>query len=115
MVNRLKISIDYYWFWFFDKIMATDGAGGLSDFYVRKTANTHGHVLNTTASDSSLSNGIVKPQHQTLKGQMKCMLYSAILGTEICVDAITYTIWLYNRLYHSMIKMTSIQDYSEKI
>ena len=43
------------------------------------------------------------------------MLYSARLGTEFWADAITHATWLYNRTYHSAIKMTPIQAYSGQI
>ena len=43
------------------------------------------------------------------------MLYSAQLGTEFWADAIIYVAWLYNRTYHSAIKMTPIQAYLGQI
>ena len=43
------------------------------------------------------------------------MLYSARLGTEFWADAIMHATWLYNRTYHSAIKMTPIQAYTGQI
>ena len=71
--------------------------------------------MNTTAADYSSSNGIIERPHQTLKERMRCMLYSARLGTEFWVDALTHATWLYNQTYHSTIKMTPIQAYTKQI
>jgi hypothetical protein len=46
---------------------------------------------------------------------MRCMMYSARLGTEFWVDALLHATWLYNRTYHSTIKMTPLQAFSGQI
>jgi len=43
---------------------------------------------------------------------MRCMLYASRLGSEFLTDALLYAVWLYNRTYHSAIKMTPYQAYT---
>ena len=77
--------------------ITTDGGGELSgSFDVRQMANSHGYEVNTTASDASSQNGIVEQPHRTRKERMRCMLYSARLGTKFWADAIMHATWLYN-------------------
>ena len=71
--------------------------------------------MRATATDASSQNGIVERPHRTLKEKMRCMLYSARLGTEFWADAILHATWLYNRTYHSAIKMTPLQAYTGQI
>ena len=94
----------------------TDGGGELSASHdIRRTASAHGYDVRTTATDASSQNGIVERPHRTLKEKMRCMLYSSRLGTEFWADAIMHSTWLYNRTYHSTIKMTPLQSYSGQI
>ena len=96
--------------------ITTDGGGELSgSFDVQRMVNSHGYEVNTTASDASSQNGIVERPHRTLKERMRCMLHSARLGTEFWADAIMHATWLYNRTYHSAIKMTPFQAYTGQI
>ena len=71
--------------------------------------------MRTIASDASSQNGVVEQTHRTLKEKMRCMLYSSRLGTEFWADAIMHATWLYNRTYHSTIKMTPLQAYLGQI
>jgi hypothetical protein len=80
-----------------------------------KVCNSHGYEVNTTAADSSSQNGIVERPHRTLKERMRCMMYSARLGTEFWADALLHATWLYNRTYHSKIKMTPLQAFSGQV
>ena len=90
----------------------TDGSGELTALHnVRRTANIHGYEVRTTASDESSQNGIVEQPHRTLKEKMRCILYSARLGTEFWADTMMHATWLYNQTYHSTIKMTPLQAY----
>ena len=43
------------------------------------------------------------------------MLYSARIRTEFWAEAIMHATWLYNRTYHSELKMTPIQAYTGQI
>jgi hypothetical protein len=43
------------------------------------------------------------------------MMYSARLGTEFWADALLHATWLYNRIYHSKIKMTPLQAFLGQI
>ena len=60
--------------------ITTDGGGELSGSHdLRRVANSNGNEINTTAADSSSSNGIVERPHRTLKEHMRCMLNSTRL------------------------------------
>jgi hypothetical protein len=62
--------------------ITTDGGGKLSKSHdSTKVCNSHGYEVNSTAADSSSQNGMVERPHQTLKERMRCMMYSARLGT----------------------------------
>ena len=96
--------------------ITTDGGGELSKSReLTKLCNSHGYEVNSTAADASSQNGIVERPHRTLKEQMRCMMYSARLGTEFWADALLHATWLYNRTYHSKIKMTPLQAFSGQI
>jgi hypothetical protein len=82
---------------------------------LKKVCNSHGYEVNSTAADSSSQNIIVKRPHRTLKERMRCMMYSARLGTEFWADALLHATWLYSRTYHSKIKMTPLQAFSGQI
>jgi hypothetical protein len=58
---------------------------------------------------------MVERPHRTLKERMRCMMYSARQGTKFWVDALLHATWLYNRTYHSEIKMTPLQAFSGQI
>ena len=102
-----------------DQVSATitTNSGGelLGSFNILRVANSHGYEINTTAVDASLQNRIVERPQCTLKEQMRCMLYSARLGTKFWVDTIMHATWLYNRTHHSVIKMTPMQAYMGQI
>ena len=50
--------------------------------------------------------------HRTIKEKIRCMLYSARLGTEFWVDALLHATWLYNCIYHSAIEMTPYKAFT---
>jgi hypothetical protein len=92
------------------------GGGELSKSHdLKRVCNSHGYEVNSTAADSSSQNGIVERPHRTLKERMRCMMYSARPGTEFWADALLHATWLYNRAYHSKIKMTPLQAFSGQI
>ena len=72
----------------------------------QNTVGTHGYDVTTTAADGSHQNGIVERPHLILKERIRCMLYSARLGTEFWADILLHATWLYNRTYHEAVKMT---------
>jgi hypothetical protein len=74
-----------------------DGGGELSKSHdLKRVCDSHGYGVSSTAADSSSQNGIVERPHQTLKERMRCMMYSARLGTEFWADALLHATWLYN-------------------
>jgi hypothetical protein len=96
--------------------ITTDGGGELSKSHdLKRVCNSHCYEVNSTAADSSSQNGIVERPHRTLKERMRCMLYSSRLGTEFWADVLLHATWLYNRTYHSTIKMTPLQAFSGQI
>jgi hypothetical protein len=96
--------------------ITTDGGGELSKSHeLKRVCNSHGYEVNSTAADSSSQNGMVERPHRTLKERMRCMMHSARLGTEFWVDALLHATWLYNRTYHSKIKMTPLQTFLGQI
>jgi hypothetical protein len=86
---------------------------GSQDF--RNVANKHGYTTETTAPDSSSQNGMAEQPHRTLKEKVRCLLYTAGLGTPFWSDALLHATWLYNRTYHSAIGMTPYQRWSGRI
>jgi hypothetical protein len=42
-------------------------------------------------------------------------MYSVQLGTEFWADALLHATWLYNRTYHSQIKVTPLQAFSGQV
>jgi hypothetical protein len=96
--------------------ITTDGGGELSKSHeLKHVCNSHSYEVNSTAADSSSQNGMVERPHRTLKERMRCMMYSVRLGTEFWADALLHATWLYNRTYHSKIKMTPLQAFSGQI
>jgi hypothetical protein len=62
--------------------ITTDGGGELSKSHdLKRVCNSHGYEVNSTAADSSSQNRMVERPHRTLKERMRCMMYSARLGT----------------------------------
>jgi hypothetical protein len=96
--------------------ITTDGGGELSKSHdLKRVCNSHGYEVNSTAADASSQNRMVERPHRTLKERMRCMMYSARLGTEFWADALLHATWLYNQKYHSKIKMTHLQAFSGQI
>ncbi|OEU05649.1 hypothetical protein FRACYDRAFT_258757 [Fragilariopsis cylindrus CCMP1102] len=78
-------------------ITTTDGGGELSKAHeLTKVCNSHGYEVISTAADSSSQNLSVECPHRTLKERIRCMMYSARLGTEFWADALIHATWLYN-------------------
>ena len=74
----------------------TDGGTEFMNSSFEQTVQQHGHDHKTTAADVSSQNRLVERPHRTLKERMRCLLYSACLGTEFWVDALLHVVWLYN-------------------
>jgi hypothetical protein len=79
---------------------------------VRNIANKHGYSVKTTTPDASSQNGMAERPHCTRKEKVRCVLYTAGLGTAFWSDALLHAIWLYNRTCHSAIGMTPHQHWS---
>ena len=93
----------------------TNGGGELTDDKFRKLVDKHGYTAIMSAPDGSHQNGVVERPHRTLKERIRCMLYSARLGTEFWADTLMHATWLYNQTYHKAIGMTPFQMYTGRI
>ena len=99
-----------------DAFIMTDGGGQFANCKgFQNMVGNHGYDVTTTAADGSHENGIVQRPHQTLKERIRCMMYSARLGTEFWADTLLHATWLYNRTYHKAVKMTPFQAYTNKV
>lgn len=75
---------------------------------------SEGYTHEKTATDASSQNGLIERSNRTLKERIRCLLYSARLGTEFWVDALLHSVWLYNHTYHTAIKKTPYECYTNK-
>ena len=80
----------------------TDGEGLQAESQeCRILVATLGFTLHKTATDSSSQNGLAERPHQTLAAMVQCLLYSASLPVTFWADALVYSIYINNRLYHA--------------
>jgi Reverse transcriptase (RNA-dependent DNA polymerase) len=96
-------------------IVKTDNGGELAGSQAFKnTVANHRYIVETTAPEASSQNGKGERPHRTLKEKVRCLLYTAGLGTTFWSDAIQHSAWLYNRTYHTAIDMTPYQAYTNQ-
>ena len=91
----------------------TDQGGELArsgDF--QQTVLNHGYLLETTGPDASSQNGLAERPNRTLKERVRCLLYTAGLGTEFWSDALIHAAWLYNRTFHRSIDKTPFEAWT---
>ena len=89
------------------QVVITDNGtelAGSRDF--RQAVLEQGYLVQTTAPEASSQSGKGERPHRTIKNKIRCMLYTAGLGTEFWSDALLHAIWLYNRTYHTAIDDT---------
>lgn len=79
-----------------EAFIMTDGGDELTDDKIWKLVDSHGYIAIMSAPDGSHQNGIVERPHRTLKKRIRCMLYSARLGTKFKADSLMHATWLYN-------------------
>lgn len=65
-----------------------------------------GFVLETTAPSLSFQNIITEWLHFTLGNMMRAMLLGADLGSEFWSDTLLYSVYLKNRLPHTLLENT---------
>ena len=92
----------------------TDNDGEFVTEELRKTADKHGYIMETTSPDKSSQNGLAERPHRTLKERVRCILYTAGLGVEFWPDTLIHATWLYNRTYRSAIDMTPHQAFTRR-
>ena len=61
----------------------------------------NGYILQTTGTDASAQNGLAEKPNQDLARIMRCLLYSAGLGSQYWSYALRHAVYLKNRLPHS--------------
>lgn len=97
------------------RFIRTDQGGELArSTEFRQILLKSGYLLEDTGSDTSSQNGRGERPHQTLSNMMRCLLYNAGLGSAYWADALVYSVYLYNRLYHDTIMMTPYEKWSEE-
>jgi len=62
--------------------------------------------METTGPVTSAQNGLAERPYKTIKNTMRCLLYSASLGSFFLVDALPQPVWLYNGTWHNSIEST---------
>lgn len=91
----------------------TDNGGELAGSEkFNSTVAEYGYVVEPTPPGSSSKNGKAERPNRTLKERVRCLLYTAGLGTAFWVDALLHAVWLYNRTYHTAIGMTPYERYT---
>ena len=69
--------------------------------------------LELTGTDNSRQNGKAERPHRTLTNTICCLLHATDLGPEYWSYALTHAVYLCNRIYHSSIRMTPYQTFTE--
>ena len=83
------------------KTLRTDGEGSLAESpKFRQILMDHGYTLEKTAMDTSSQNGLAESSHCTLGEMTSCHLYSAAMPVYFWADAMVYSGYIHNRLYH---------------
>lgn len=96
-------------------IVRTDNGGELAGSHdFNKTVAEHGYLTEPTPPDSSAMNGLAERPNRTLKERVRCLLYTAGLGTEFWSDALIHVVWLYNRTIHRSLERTPYEAYTSK-
>ena len=67
------------------------------------------YIYEPTGSQSSSQNGVAEKPNQDIKNMTKSLLHAAGLGPEYWSYAMNHAVYLYNRLYHSTMRMTPFQ------
>jgi len=94
----------------------TDGDGALaqSSEFRRMCLHNHGYVVEPTGPDTSSQNGRAERPHRTFADMVRCLLYTAGLGTEFWADALIFAAYIYVRLHHSQLGMSPFQAWTGK-
>ena len=69
-------------------------------------------TLELTGTDSSQQNSLVERPHRDLAQMMRCLLFSAELGSEYWSYALAHAVYIKNRLYHSALATTPFQAFT---
>ena len=72
----------------------------------------HHYLPLTTGSNSPHQNGLCECLNLTFGIKVRALLYSSGLPASYWSDALSHSVYLYNRLYHSALHMTPIEAYT---
>jgi hypothetical protein len=80
---------------------------GLSDAVLR----THRYVMEPTGADSPLQNGAVEIYNDKLAVRARTLLYGAGLPAKFWSAALLHSVYLHNRMVHTVVKKTPYEGY----
>jgi hypothetical protein len=96
-------------------IVRTDNGGELAG---SKKFNAivaeHRYIPEPTPPGTSSMNGLAERPNRTVKERVRCILYTAGLGSEFWSDALIHVVWLYNRTIHRSLDKTPYEAYTAK-
>ena len=83
--------------------------------HFQKIVKDNGYTLEVTGADSSAQNGMAEKPNQDLARIMRCLLYSAGLGSQFWSYALRHAVYLKNRRPHSSLQwMTPYERINKK-
>ncbi len=80
---------------------------GLSNAVLR----THRYVMEPTGADSPLQNGVVEIYNDKLAVRARTLLYGAGLPAKFWYAALLHSVYLHNRMVHTVVKKTPYEGY----
>ena len=96
-------------------VIRTDNGTNLAgSAELREVVHNRGYIMEVTGTDASFQNGLAERPHRTLKERVRCLLYTAGLGTDFWSYALVHATWLYNRTFHGAIKMTPFEKWTRQ-
>ena len=103
MFNKSKIVNDH-------RTARTDRGGDLGRSSIfQKMVDLQNVTLELTESDASAQNGVAKSPSKYLGKMMCCLLHSAKLGPEYWSYTLIHTVYIKNRLSHTLIQKTPFE------
>lgn len=72
-----------------------------NSFEFQKLVNNSNYVLRSTSSYASAQNGMAEKPNQDLAQTMRCLLYSAGLGSQFWSHTLRHSVYLKNRRPHT--------------
>jgi hypothetical protein len=94
-------------------LICTDQGGELARLFALTDTvlRTHRYAMESTGADSLLQNGAVKIYNDKLAIQTRTLIYGAGLPAKFWLAALLHSVYLHNRLVHTVVKKTSYKGY----